>query len=196
MDEGVSTWVVLLVGLLGGAVGAAVTTWWRARHERIERQRERMIEAAAEFLEAANAYMARANAAIKELLGQYIISAAADPVVQDARHAGNAAIERLHVVWLVFGPTSNAGAAASIMMESYARVQHQLEASPPDAVKADEELQTASTQLEFFVLAAHNHAEQGRVMRRQRRLQSRRSVFRGVQTLWATGREKELRADD
>jgi hypothetical protein len=184
------TWVTILVGLLSGVVGSALTTTLRISHERGAELRGRMLDAADSF--------AAASAAAFHASTQwemYVLGLPDDEVLVDAddawkpeivdfkdtlRVAVNDAQVRAARVGLLFGPDSDAFVATGDLIQSMRDVERFLQ-TRPNSVR-DEDVQRefqhsltmAAGMLERFSRTALQQLRDTWMRRTRRRIWPRR----------------------
>jgi hypothetical protein len=140
------TWVVIVVGLLGGALGSLVTTGMNISHERAAEFRAHMLNAAVEFSTGAIAALQTARNAAGEVLkdkAPLVDSTTGSwrPEFKKLFDAANGAVDDVLAkqtrVHLLFGDMSRAGKAAAAVTSQLRNVQMALEHSPDSIRDSD-----------------------------------------------------------
>jgi hypothetical protein len=166
-----SPWLTLAVAVIGGgAVGSALTTFWRVRHERAEAWRARLLDAADDFvtgglqalkLEANGEWFWLSHMGHNDGLSSPEANAmrTADTLIDEAR----ARLARIH---LLYGTASVTGANATQLVGALRDMSKAFWGDPEGGGiqwnEADQALKGARASLDVFSAAARRSAWRGR----------------------------------
>jgi hypothetical protein len=123
-------WAVLLIGLGSGALGAFATTWYRARHERHEADRDRRTQACYDFLRATDAAMG-ATRDILDWLTKNRVAHVPEETLAPTIATGDALVAARARIVLLFGPDAAISATTEAMCRAHIDVRRALQATPP-----------------------------------------------------------------
>jgi hypothetical protein len=148
-------WAILLIGLGSGALGAFMTTWYRAQHERKEAERERKTQACADFLTAQQALMAATRDTLDHLTTHSYTRLPSDRLAPTVA-AGDVLLGAHLRLVLLFGPDSEICRTTEEVVRHGTEINHGLREMPPNFTRAHSNLIAAGDLLDdAFMAKAH-----------------------------------------
>jgi hypothetical protein len=145
-------WAAILVAVLAAFASGGFGAWLRAWNDRHERFRDRLIEAADEFVVAAS----NALIVLRDAIGEVRAGdpAGAKKESEDAWAMRDVVLKRSARVDLLFGPGSETARASTDLVTALATANHVLRPPSLDPNKADSSLMDATGCLQRFERAA------------------------------------------